>query len=121
VSDVAILTGRLLRSIFYAVRRNSVLGVRTTSAEPEKKQTKRKVNKMLAVKQAVKTGGVIPLLTALPYRIAVEGSDSDPSFAYDPISQLTRFASSRGYSTCQYEESVGGIFTKSRTDTKKDD
>jgi hypothetical protein len=76
---------------------------------------------MTAVKQNIKTAGVIPLLAVLPYRIAVEGSDSEPSFSYDPISQQTRFASSRGYSTCQYEESVGGFISKSRTDTKKDD
>ncbi len=76
---------------------------------------------MTAVKQTVRTGGVIPLLAALPYRIAVAGSDSEPSFSYDPVSQQTKFASKRDFSTCQYEESVGGIVTKSRTDTKKDD
>ncbi len=76
---------------------------------------------MTAVKQSIKTGGVIPLLAALPYRIAVEGSASEPSFSYDPISQQTRFESSRSGSSCQYEESVGGIISKSRTDTKKDD
>lgn len=85
------------------------------------KTNKRKVNSMTAVKETIRTGGVIPLLAALPYRIAVAGSDSEPSFSYDPISQQTRFASSRGYSTCQYEESVGGIISKSRSDTKKDD
>lgn len=67
------------------------------------------------------SGGVIPLMAALPYHITVESSDNEPSFSYDPISQLTRFASKRGYSTCQYEESVGGLITKSRTDTKRDD
>jgi hypothetical protein len=76
---------------------------------------------MTAVKQNIRTVGVIPLLAALPYRITVEGSDSEPSFSYNPITQLTRFASSRSGSTCQYEESVGGIISKSRTDTKKDD
>jgi hypothetical protein len=76
---------------------------------------------MTAVKEMVRGRGGIPLLAALPYRIAVEGSDSEPSLSYDPLSQQTRFASSRGYSTCQYEESVGGIISKSRTDTKKDD
>jgi hypothetical protein len=76
---------------------------------------------MTAVKETVSSGGVIPLLAALPFRIAVESSDNEPSFSYDPISQQTRFASSRGYSTCQYEESVGGFISKSRTDTKKDD
>ena len=76
---------------------------------------------MTAVKQSIKMGGVIPLLAALPYRIAVEGSDSETAFSYDPISQQTRFASSRGYSTSSYEESVGGFIGKSRSDTKKDD
>jgi hypothetical protein len=76
---------------------------------------------MTATKQNIKMPGVIPLLAALPYRIAVEGLDSEPAFSYNPISQTTRFASSRGYSTCQYEESVGGFISKSRTDTKKDD
>ena len=76
---------------------------------------------MTAVKENIRTTGVIPLLAALPYRIAVEDSDSESAFSYDPISQQTMFASSRGGSTCQYEESVGGIISKSRTDTKKDD
>lgn len=76
---------------------------------------------MTAVKQNIRTGGLIPLLAALPYRIAVEAADNESSFSYDPISQHTRFSSSRGGSSCQYEESVGGIISKSRTDTKKDD
>ena len=75
---------------------------------------------MNAVKQ-VTTEGVIPLMAALPYRITIQDSDREASFAYDPVSQLTRFASSRGYSTCQFEESVVGIISKSRTDTNKDD
>jgi hypothetical protein len=76
---------------------------------------------MIAVKQTIRTPGVIPLLAALPYGITVEGSDSEAAFSYEPATQQTRFASSKGYSTCQYEESVGGIISKSRTDTKKDD
>jgi hypothetical protein len=76
---------------------------------------------MTAIKQNIRTGSVIPLLAALPYRITVESSDSEPSFSYDAITQHTRFASARNGSTCQYEESVGGIINKSRTDTKKDD
>jgi len=75
---------------------------------------------MTAIKQ-IAPGGVIPLMAALPYHIMVERSDAEPGFSYDPMSQQTRFASSRGYSTCQYEESVGGFISKSRTDTKKDD
>jgi len=76
---------------------------------------------MTAVKEAVRSRGVIPLLAALPYRIAVQASDCEGAFSYDPLSQQTQFASSRGGSTCQYEESVGGFISKSRTDTKKDD
>lgn len=75
---------------------------------------------MTATKQ-IAPGGVIPLMAALPYHITVESSDNEPAFSYDPISQQTRFASSRSGSTCQYEESVGGFISKSRTDTKKDD
>ncbi len=80
-----------------------------------------KGKQMTATKQNIKTGGLIPLLAALPYRIAVEASDNEPSFSYNPISQTTRFASSRGGSSSQYEESVGGFISKSRTDTRKDD
>jgi hypothetical protein len=75
---------------------------------------------MTAVKEAVRSRGVIPLLAALPYRIAVQASDCG-AFSYDPLSQQTQFASSRGGSTCQYEESVDGFISKSRTDMKKDD
>lgn len=76
---------------------------------------------MTAVKQSVRAPGVIPLLAALPYGITVEGSDCEPAFRYDPTTQRTRFASSGGYSTCRYDESVGGIISKSRSDTKRDD
>ncbi len=75
----------------------------------------------MQVTKQMETGGLVPLMAALPYHITIQDSDREAAFAYDPVSQLTRFASSRGYSTCQYEESVGGIISKSRTDTKKDD
>jgi hypothetical protein len=60
-------------------------------------------------------------MAALPYAVTVETTDAEASFSYDPIRQLTMVASSKGYSTCQYEESVGGFLSKSRTDTKRDD
>jgi hypothetical protein len=65
------------------------------------------------------TAAVIPVMAALPYEIT--GSDCDPSpVHYNPLSQLTVFARGR-YSTCRYDESVGGFLSKSRSDTQQDD
>src|SRR5690242_14493654 len=57
--------------------------------DERRQNKKRKVNSMTAVKETVRGGGVIPLLAALPFRIAVESSDNEPLFSYDPLSQQT--------------------------------
>ncbi len=67
----------------------------------------------------IATDAIIPLMATLPYAIV----DDEPEFAdisYYPCSQLTVYAG-RNFSTCRYEESVGGILSKSRSDTQKDD
>lgn len=64
------------------------------------------------------TARVVPLMAALPYRIEVAQEPTDADFEYMPA--LQRTIAGRGYSTCQYEESAGGIFSSKR-DTKKDD
>ncbi len=67
----------------------------------------------------VHTSTAIPLMAALPYAISL-GQNEESGGLYDPETQLTVFAG-KGYSTCRYDESVGGILTKSRSDTQKDD
>jgi len=65
------------------------------------------------------TARVVLLMAALPYHIEVEHEPTDADFEYMPALQRTTFAG-RGYSTCQYEESAGGLFSSKR-DTRKDD
>lgn len=67
----------------------------------------------------IRTTGIMPLMAALPYAIEADESE-DTGDTYDPKSQLTVYAG-RNYSTCRYDESVGGILSKSRSDTQKDD
>jgi hypothetical protein len=67
----------------------------------------------------VHTNGAIPLMASLPYAIAMT-QDEESGGHYDPETQLTVFAG-HGGSTCRYDESVGGLFSKSRSDTQKDD
>jgi hypothetical protein len=64
---------------------------------------------------------VIPIMAALPYEIDSNAPDPIDTIKYDPINQLMIYAGGRNYSTCRYDESVGGIFSKSRSDTQKDD
>jgi hypothetical protein len=64
------------------------------SAERRNKQTKANQNDSSKAKH--QNGGRDSAPGALPYRITVEGSDNESAFSYEPISQLTRFASSRG-------------------------
>lgn len=61
---------------------------------------------------------VVPLMAALPYRIALEHEPTDAEFEYMPALQRTIFAG-RGYSTSRYDESAGVLSSKS--DTQKDD
>lgn len=69
-------------------------------------------------KLSVKTSSIIPLMAALPYRVAMD-SPAVCGIEYDPATQLSYFAS-RDFSTCREDESAGGIFS-SKSDTKKDD
>jgi len=73
---------------------------------------------MNVTKECIQTTRVIPLMAALPYRIAADEPEGSPP-VYDPKSQLTRFAS-RDFSTCREDESVFSLFA-SKADTKKDD
>lgn len=75
---------------------------------------------MYAERMEVNGQALIPLMAALPYSIMADESEEDGGFQYDPESQLTVFAG-RNFSTCRYDESVGGILSKSRSDTQKDD
>ena len=74
---------------------------------------------MNAERLQVRTEAAIPLMAALPYAISLDQTEESGGL-YDPETQLTVFAG-RNYSTCRYDESVGGILTKSRSDTQKDD
>ncbi len=74
---------------------------------------------MHAERLAINTNAVIPLMAALPYAITEDTSEED-GIKYDPGTQLTVYAG-RNFSTCRYDESVGGILSKSRSDTQKDD
>jgi hypothetical protein len=65
------------------------------------------------------TARVVPLMAALPYHVEVEEESMDAVPQYIPALQRTVFAG-RGYSTCRYDESAGGLFS-SKTDTQKDD
>lgn len=69
-------------------------------------------------KLMVNTPAAIPLMAALPYGIAMD-EPHGIAMAYDPETQLTRFAG-RNFSTCRNEESAGGLF-QSKSDTSKDD
>src|SRR5947209_4372474 len=100
VSDFAILTSRLSADNLRPVRRPRFSGVENNENPDERK------GQMIATKVNTSRGGVIPLMAALPYAVTVEAADAEASFSYDPIRQLTMVVSSRGYSTCQYEESV---------------
>lgn len=75
---------------------------------------------MQANRLAITTNAVIPLMAALPYAI-IEDEHDGTGAQYDPDTQLTVFAGGRNYSTCRVDESVGGILSKSRSDTQKDD
>lgn len=74
---------------------------------------------MNAERLEINTTAVIPLMAALPYAIT-EDEPNETCVQYDPRNQLTIYAG-RNFSTCRYEESVGGILSKSRSDTQKDD
>ncbi len=74
---------------------------------------------MYAKRIEINTSDAMPLMAALPYSI-IEDEPENFSPRYDPKSQVTVFAG-RNYSTCRYDESVGGILSKSRSDTQKDD
>lgn len=76
---------------------------------------------MLPVPRIVETDAVIPLMAALPYEIAMGDLGLVGRSDYDPATQVTIFAGRRDYCTCREDESVGGWFEKSRSDTKKDD
>lgn len=68
------------------------------------------------------TKKVIPLLAALPYEISVEDGGAEAVLSYNPTIQRTFFASGKkDFSTSRFDESVGGVFSKSKSDTKKDD
>jgi hypothetical protein len=74
---------------------------------------------MFAKRMEVLTSAVMPLMAALPF--ILRDDEPEPIMAaYDPLTQTTVFAG-RSYSTCRYDESVGGILSKSRSDTQKDD
>jgi hypothetical protein len=75
---------------------------------------------MYAERVAINTCAVIPLMAALPYKITGDEPDEAMGVIYDPETQLTVYAG-RNFSTCREDESVGGILSKSRSDTKKDD
>ncbi len=75
---------------------------------------------MLVRKMALTTGSAMPLIAALPYAIDISASETmDSSVAYNPLAQLTVFASRRDFSTCRRDESVGLL--QSKSDTQKDD
>lgn len=74
---------------------------------------------MHAERLAINTRAVIPLMAALPYAVTADAPEVE-RVKYDPGSQLTVFAG-RDFSTCRCDESVGGIFRQSRSDTQKDD
>jgi hypothetical protein len=62
---------------------------------------------------------VIPLIAALPFEVSVALEESEIPGIYDPLSQRTRYAG-RGYSTCRYDDSAGGLFS-TKSDTSRDD
>lgn len=73
---------------------------------------------MQVEKLSITTSSIIPLMAALPYGISSDDEEVE-KFAYDPSTQITRFAGGN-FSTSRYDESAGGLF-QSKTDTKKDD
>lgn len=75
---------------------------------------------MQITKQCLPAAQRIPLIAALPYRIVAERDDVVGDVQYDPMTQLTRFAGRRDFSTSREDESAGGLFS-SKSDTKKDD
>jgi len=75
---------------------------------------------MQVAKRIIETDAVIPVMAALPYEIAISDPEAENPFAYNPETQLTRFAGRRDYCTCRVDESAGGLFS-SKSDTKKDD
>jgi hypothetical protein len=58
-------------------------------------------------------------MAALPYSVVLD-PPAEGDIVYDPTTQVTHFGG-RNFSTCRYDESVGGILSKSRSDTQKDD
>lgn len=71
--------------------------------------------------KTIRNDGVIRLIAALPFEVKIESEEGEcpgPG-AYDPLSQRTINAS-RGYSTCRYDDSAGGIFS-TKSDTSRDD
>ena len=74
---------------------------------------------MHAERMAINSRAVIPLMAALPYAITADTPEEE-GVRYDPGTQSTVYAG-RNFSTCRYDESVGGIISKSRSDTQKDD
>jgi hypothetical protein len=76
---------------------------------------------MEVTKLMLPSNAAMPLIAALPYRVVLDGPDVESPFTYNPETQISVFASRRDYSTCREDESVGGFFAKSKSDTKKDD
>jgi len=76
---------------------------------------------MEVTKLTLPSHAAMPLVAALPYKVVLEGPDVENPLAYDPETQISVFAGRRDYSTCREDESVGGFFSKSKSDTKKDD
>jgi hypothetical protein len=77
------------------------------SASGNRPQHQPEVITMNILRLSVETNAIIPLMAALPYRIALD-PPAEASFAYDPETQLTHFAG-RNFSTCRYDESAGGV------------
>lgn len=76
---------------------------------------------MEVTKLTLDSSAAMPLIAALPYRVVLDGPDVENPVIYDAESQISVFAGRRDFSTCREDESVGGFFSKSRSDTKKDD
>ena len=75
---------------------------------------------MNATKITLRTDAAIPLIAALPFRVAMSGLEGVAAMDYNPSTQLTMFMGGRDFSTSREDESAGGFFS-SKSDTKKDD
>jgi len=74
---------------------------------------------MKAEKLIIQLEGEMPVIAALPFSISINENEMPKKGIYNPKTQLTTHFG-RGYSTCQYDDSAGGIFETKR-DTQKDD